>query len=205
MISFTARRFEAANDLDRYTDENDSRWIESRVELPLRSCAFLLMDVWHKHPNDGWRIRGEANIQNFLSPLLQRLRVNSATILHAYHGQPQHPLALTCEREWDLHRDQLETADALVPKLREHNIENIFYAGYVSNWCILNRDVGLINLKRNNFNVYLIRDCSIAFETSETLEGEWCHKVIVNTIEHQWGQTLRSTDILLPNEIRSTR
>jgi nicotinamidase-related amidase len=198
MISFISRHFEAANELDRYTDENDSRWVEARRELPLRECAFLLMDVWARHPNDGWRARGAENVKNHLAPLLNRLRGCGATILHAWHGQPQHELAQTLPGEWDLHSDGLETCEALSTKLKAAGIRNLFYTGYASNWCILNRDVGMINMKKAGFQVFLIRDCSLAFETKDTLQGEWAHYVTVNTIEHQWGETLLATDLTLP-------
>ncbi len=198
MISFISRHFEAANELDRYTDENDSRWIETQTELPLPECAFLLMDVWARHPNDGWRTRGEQNVQHHLAPLLNRLRASRATILHAWHGQQQHELAQTLPGEWDLHSEGLETCEALSKKLTDSGIRYLFYTGYASNWCILNRDVGMINMKKAGFQVFLIRDCSLAFETRETLPGEWAHNVVVNMIEHQWGQTLLATDLQLP-------
>jgi hypothetical protein len=50
-------------------------------------------------------------------------------------------------------------------------------------------------MKQLGYNIILIRDSTIAFETPETLDGEWANRVTINTVEHQYGSTTTLQDI----------
>jgi nicotinamidase-related amidase len=129
-------------------------------------------------------------------PLLDLARAHNMTIIHASHGfnitehcQPL-PGELVTGEENDLYLT--ENFDEY---LQAHNITTLLYAGYRSNWCVLHRPTGIIKMSEQGYNVILIRDCTIAFETPETLEGEWANKASINMVEAQFGSTTTLDDL----------
>jgi hypothetical protein len=43
--------------------------------------------------------------------------------------------------------------------------------------------------------IVLIQDVTIAFETPETLDGEWANKSVINMVESEWGRTTTVDDL----------
>jgi len=50
-------------------------------------------------------------------------------------------------------------------------------------------------MKHLGYKIILLRDCTIAFETPESLDGEWALKMAVNMVEFQWGCTSTLDDL----------
>jgi nicotinamidase-related amidase len=153
----------------------------------------LLIDTWEKAANTGWLNRVKAHQKSKIQPLLELMRTHRVPIVHAPHGQPIAPILAPHPGEFvvDFVPSSFEASrDKLHQQLQSRGIRTLFYAGYASNWCLMHRPTGIIAMAFLGYEIVLIRDCTIAFETPETLAGEWCNFVTINTVEHQYGATV---------------
>lgn len=194
-IQLNVRTFRAAEDPEVYDTERDSTYKYQRFEVDLRRSALVLIDVWADHSNEGWIERARQHTTQKLLPLLKLARKNGMTVFHAPHRRAIATSMRPLEGEINLDHARLATTESFHRFLHNMGINTLLYAGYASNWCVLNRPVGIIRMSQLGYSIILIRDCTIAFETPETLDGEWANKVTINTIETQWGMTTTLHDL----------
>lgn len=194
-IALRTRTFAGAVSTERRETERDSVEVHHSTKLTLRRTALILIDVWENHPNEGFRTRALENVRDRITPLIRVARRAGMTIVHAAHGYDIAAAALPADGEIELTERGWDTTEAFDTFLKERSITTLLYAGYASNWCVINRPVGLVPMRYEGYEVVLLRDCTLAFETPETLDGEWANKVIINTIEHQWGSTTTVEDL----------
>jgi nicotinamidase-related amidase len=187
-IALKTRRFKAAVDENKFDTELSSSYVFSKQVINLNEAALVLIDVWETHPNDGWLERAKKHMKQKLLPLLQLARDNRMLIIHAPHGKKIAKEMKPLSNEVVLDAE-LSGRVRFKKYLENNGIKTLLYAGYVSNWCVLHRPIGIIGMRLAGYNVILIRDCTIAFETPETLSGEWANKVTINMIEIYWGAT----------------
>ena len=196
-IMLKTRKFKAAGNPDMYDTERDSTYEYTTRRLDLRGIALILIDVWSYHPNDGWMQRANNHRKLKIVPLLELVRKHNMIIIHAPHNhRPKVKIAEDCKPlPGELVIDSPPYTTKLDQYLKERNIEVLLYAGYASNWCVLHRPTGIIKMGQLGYDIILIRDCTIAFETPETLDGEWANKVTINIVEYQWGATTTLEDL----------
>jgi nicotinamidase-related amidase len=184
-IELSTRNFVPAW-LDANTTEMDSTYSYNIVELDLDETALVLIDLW-AYSND---TRLDHHVRNKMVPLLGLARDQNITIIHAPHDFTVTEYCLPLPGEIVTGKENgLDSTDGFDSYLKAHNITTLLYAGYRSNWCVLYRPTGIIKMSELGYNVILIRDCTIAFETPETLEGEWANAVSINMVESQFGST----------------
>ena len=193
-IVLQTRSFGAALDKENYDDELDSKHLLHERIIDLNKTALILIDVWADHPNDGWLERAKKHTVAKIAPLLQLARNNRMIIIHAPHGQEIAKAVKPLPDEIILDAAHSTTME-FDNFLKENGLETLIYAGYSSNWCVLHRPVGIINMRQRGYNIILLRDCTIGFETPETLNGEWANEVTINIIEYQWGMTATIDDL----------
>lgn len=195
------RKFSHSVDETKYDTEMDSSYVYQKYPLNLQKTALVLMDVWETHANDGWMERSKKNIQDDIVPLLQLARMHRIPVIHISSGRKIANSVAPIKGEIIFDGDYL-SAGRFDDFLKRNGIKTLIYAGYASNMCLISRPSGIIKMSLAGYDIILMRDCTIAFETPETLAGEWANKVIINTIEHQWGVTSSLTDLketLSPN------
>lgn len=186
VLPLRVRKFKPSVQQSRFDTERDSSFTFKVMHLPVRETAVILIDVWASHPNDGWLKRASRNVKDKVLPLLKAARAAGLLVIHAPHGHPIHPLAKPHSGEVVLNDYD---ADLFYAYLKRKGIKNLIYAGFATNWCVLGRPIGIIEASKRGFNIILVRDASIAFETPESLDGEWAHKMAVNLVEIHWGWT----------------
>ncbi len=166
--------------------EADSTYNYTEKEIDLDNTALILIDLWD-YSND---TRLDENVQHKMIPLMDLARAHNMTLIHAPHGFVISQFCQPLPGELVTGEDNgLCFTDNFDGYLQAHDIDTLLYAGYRSNWCVLHRPTGIIKMSEKGYDVILIRDCSIAFETPETLEGEWAHKAAINMVEAQFGST----------------
>jgi nicotinamidase-related amidase len=178
-----------------YTTERDGKYDYQQWNLNLNKTALVLIDVWADHPNDGWLARERANIKAKIVPLLALARKHNMIIIYSPNGGTICPDACPQKGEIDLHAAGINTTAAFHQLLQEKGIDTLLYAGYDSNWCLLNRPSGIFWMSQLDYNIILVRDATIAMETAETLDGEWANKVVINMIESEWGRSTTLADL----------
>lgn len=196
IVPLNTRTFRVAGDPDVYDTERHSSYNYETRTLDLNRTALLLIDVRQDNPNDGWMERARENMESKIAPLLQLARKHGITVIHAPHYGQIAQLAKPLPDEFvvDSHNLIDDTVE-LDRYLRAHNIKTLIYAGYASNECILYRPTGIIKMKELGYSIILLRDCTIAVETPESLDDEWANRMAINTIEMQFGATATLEDL----------
>jgi nicotinamidase-related amidase len=182
-ITVVLRNYNPAGDPDVFDTEMDSTYRYETREYDPGYVALLLIDVWEHHSNDGFHLRMTDNRIHCVEPLVEKLRNKGALIVHACYNEHLHGCALQVE-QGDMVLESSCDSYCFYDKMTALGITTVFVAGYASNLCVLSRPVGIDFLIQRPFEkVIFVRDCSIAFEMPETLEGEYCHMAITNMLE----------------------
>jgi nicotinamidase-related amidase len=180
---------------DTYTTERDGTYDYQQSNLDLNKTALILMDVWAGHPIDGWAERERENIKTKIVPLLALARKHNMTIVYSPNGGTICPDVCPQKGEVVLDAAGINNTDEFHQFLKEKGINTLLYAGYASNWCLLDRPSGIFWMAQLDYQIILIRDATIAQETAETLDGEWANKVVINMIESEWGRSTTVADL----------
>jgi len=170
--------------------EMDSVYLTEPKTVDLDKAAIVLIDVWDSHPNEGWIERVYENMEAKIKPLLEVARQNNITILHANHGEKMWKGINLGVDEFNISEAGIETSDEFSEYLKSKGIETLFYAGYATNLCLMFRDVGMLKMHDQGFDIVLLRDCTIGWESPRSLDGEWAKKVSIDMVENFIGKTI---------------
>lgn len=66
---------------------------------------------------------------------------------------------------------------------RRRRVRVAFYAGFDTNYCVLNKGGGIREMVRRGYRCVLLRDATTSKEVAETVAGEWVTRVTVSLIE----------------------
>jgi nicotinamidase-related amidase len=194
-IVLVTRTYDPGGSADTYSTERDGTYKYQQSTLDLNKTALILIDVWAGHPIDGWAEREHQNIITKIKPLLALARKHNMTIIYSPNGGTICPDVCPQKGEIVLDAAGISTTDAFHQLLKEKGITTLLYAGYASNWCLLDRPSGIFWMSQLDYNIILIRDATIGQETAETLDGEWANKVVINMVESEWGRSTSMTDL----------
>lgn len=196
VINLTTRKFAPSLKEGTYDTESDSTYTYYQRLLDLDKTALIIIDPWAYHPNDGWLKRVQENMSSKLKPLLELARDHNMTIIYAPSGQKIADIVKPLEGEYIVDSmNGLDDTTELDDYLKAHQITTLLYAGYASNWCVLNRPTGIIRMSQLGYDIILVRDCTIAFEMPETLDSKAANLVTINLVENQFGETTTLEDL----------
>ncbi len=88
------------------------------------------------------------------------------------------------------------TGQQLHALLKERGVLHLIYAGFATNWCILNRDYGMRAMARRGYNMILLREATMGVEFPDTLAAEWATEMAVREVEQQLGFSASNGDFL---------
>jgi len=171
--------------------ERDAVYKFESLGLDLDKTAIVLIDVWNHHPVESYLKRALVNIRQKIFPLLNLARKHNMNIIHCPH---EHPIHKSCKPLPD--EKVFYTGDLLNSYLGSIGVRTLLYAGYALNWCVFHRPEGIISMRHaGGYRIILLRDCTVGFETPESLDGEWALKMAINMVEFQWGCTSTLEDL----------
>jgi len=186
------------------TSETDNVYLYKTWKLNLNKTALIIIDAWNYDDslNEGSWKRIQANIDNKLIPLVDILHSHDVLIIHIPHSRELSKSIKPLDNEYVLTTSAKESSESqkkayedLKKILEIHNIDTLLYAGYCTNICMMFRPTGIIAMHELGYPTILIRDCTIALETRETMNGEWMKEVSINIIELNCGPSTTSEDI----------
>jgi nicotinamidase-related amidase len=127
--------------------------------LPEQS-ALVLIDVWNNDFLDSLTI-------NHINPLIEEFSAKGSKIIYAPSQEPENENLLVLND--GVHFYDLDTMDSY---LQENNIENLFYVGFDTFHCVLDKPNGIFNvIKRNgNLKIFLLEQGVLSF-TKEMMES----------------------------------
>jgi nicotinamidase-related amidase len=201
-VVLQTRRFMPALSRDVYDTEKDSVYENKNHPIDLQKTALILIDTWDGHPNDGYLARVKTHMETKLNPLLALARQHGLRVIHSPHelplvgGREISPECVPVVGEKVIPAGLMFNAGIeLDDYLKAQGVTTLIYAGYAVNWCILIRPTGILRMRDLGYEIILVRDCTLAWETPESLEGEWAKKMGVNLVEMIWGESTTFQDL----------
>ena len=86
--------------------------------------------------------------------------------------------------------------DQLHRLLRHRKVLHLLYCGFAANMCVLHRDYGIIAMGKRGYNIVLLRDCTTAIESSDTLPEMMHTTASISIVEMVHGVTTTSHELL---------
>jgi len=96
------------------------------------------------------------------------------------------------------------TGQQLQDLCEEKKLLHLIYAGFATNWCILHRDYGIIQMSERGYNCMLIKDATEGIEFPDTLEQKWTTELAIREVEQRYGFTLLSRDFTCACDVAET-
>ena len=127
----------------------------------------------------------------------------------AFRGPRDQPPGIAIH--WDEMKDQLGMTSAIEVRdddfviatgqqlhdlARERRILHLVYAGFATNWCILNRDYGMRAMARRSYNLILLRESTTGVEFPDTLNGLMATEMAIREVEVQLGFSASNADFI---------
>jgi len=159
-------------------------------KIAIEQAALILIDVW---PGESY----PDSLKTKISPLVKAFREHGIMTIHSPNGREVHELIGVMSNEVVL-PPGLEGRTQLIKLLQQKNIEYLFFAGYLSNMCVLNRPTGIAAMAFHGYKnkIIFVRDASVS-GTMPSVEQSLVHEVVVTAvIELNWGTTTTVADIL---------
>ena len=80
--------------------------------------------------------------------------------------------------------------------LAERGILHLVYAGFATNWCMIGRDYGIIEMNRRGYNVILVRDATTGIEFHDTVDALTATEIQIREIETKYGWSTTSAEFI---------
>ena len=122
---------------------------------------------------------------------------------HAYRGPREQEPGIRDIREERRMSDLVEvrdddiviaTGEQMHAYLKSHGILHLIFAGFATNWCILNRDYGVKAMHERGYNTILLRDATTGVEFPDTLDGLWATELAIREVEQKYGFSTSNDD-----------
>ncbi len=88
----------------------------------------------------------------------------------------------------------IATGEQLHQTLEDRKILHVFYAGFATNWCVTNRDYGLIATCHKGYNVILLRDATTGVEFHDSVDQLTATEIAIREIETKYAWSALSDD-----------
>lgn len=88
----------------------------------------------------------------------------------------------------------VESGAQLHALCRNRGILHLIYAGFATNWCILNRDYGMRSMARYGYNLVLLREATMGVEYPDTVEECFATELAIREVETQLGFSASNAD-----------
>jgi nicotinamidase-related amidase len=90
----------------------------------------------------------------------------------------------------------IHTGQQLHEVLAQRQILHLFYAGFATNWCIMNRDYGVVEMSKRGYNIILLRDATTGIETHDTVRELTLTRGSIREIETKYAWSTETQDLL---------
>ena len=86
------------------------------------------------------------------------------------------------------------TGQQLHDLLKARRVLHLLYAGFATNWCIMNRDYGIRAMSQRGYNIILLRDATMGVEFPDTVDACFATEISIRDAEVQIGFTASNED-----------
>ena len=88
----------------------------------------------------------------------------------------------------------IATGQQLHDYLKSEKILHLIYAGFATNWCVINRDYGVKDMRGRGYNVVLLRDATTGVEFPDTLDQLFATELAIREVEQKYGFSVSNED-----------
>jgi nicotinamidase-related amidase len=203
-IRLEVRSYKVAIDHEGPATERDGWYEYEANEFDLSETALFLIDPWARHPNSGVHRRVADNIRTNIVPLLGVARTHQLLTIYLPHAhqistavapRPGEVVIFGGEDYEAYEQTYNQQLCGLLDFLADRNVRTLIYAGYATNRCLLHRPAGILQMAQRGYKCIILRDCTVAIETPQTLEGEWIKFAMINMVEDQYGGSTTLDDL----------
>lgn len=168
-----------------------NNYVYENKKLDTSSTALVLIDVWENYPNKDFLVKINENIISCIVPLVSLARENNIIVIHSPHGfNKVSRYIIPLDGEFiTVGIDSKSYKDSLDEYLKKKNITTLFYAGYDTDVCLLNRPTGIISMSNLGYDIILIRDCTLSSS------GEQNKDSTIQYIEQLYGSTTTLNEV----------
>ena len=86
------------------------------------------------------------------------------------------------------------TGEQLHDLCEERGILHLLFAGFATNWCILGRDYGVVQMRARGYNTIIMRDATEGVEFPDTLADRWATELAIREVEQRHGFSASNED-----------
>jgi nicotinamidase-related amidase len=192
-------------------DGNDELKLEN--SLPFRSegeCRFqraihphkaavIIMDPWRNMASEHLNEYFGKVVESHTLPFVKRaltlghpvIAITNDPTKMEYNTHIDHGLqALADEGKLSVVYHQDLDDRSFASYLRSQEIETLIYTGFASNWCVLNRAMGMITMKIQGFKMLFVPAASAAVEYGDSWDDQTIHKAITMVISQSIAEII---------------
>ena len=158
------------------------------------STAVIIMDPWIDMPTKHLNEYARKVIESRIIPLVRKaLRLGHPILIltnnprKSKHSAKIHHVLQSFVDDGKViilfHQDFDD--DRFAAYLRAHKIKSLIYVGFSSNMCVIGRNMGMIPMKNQGFDIYFVPEASAAIEYAESWNNQSIHKLTTRIIS-QW-------------------
>jgi nicotinamidase-related amidase len=196
VINLQLRNYHIAADPEKYDTELDSYFVTSQKQIPVKRAALILVDVWESGTNDGHTERTK-EIFPIIYEVLQAARENHMLVIHAAAQAKEAELVKPLANEVVVdYFNCIPDDEELDMVLKHYNIHTLFYIGFATNMCILDKPYGMKKMYSLGYEVILVRDATTGVEFHDTLDGMWATELAIRYVEYALGYSCTAYDFI---------
>ena len=96
----------------------------------------------------------------------------------------------------------ISSGDMLHRILTERRIRILFYCGFATNMCLIDKPGAIRDMEKRGYLPIVIRDATTGTENADTVDGLWITRAFIDQIEMIWGYSITTREFLnaVPNE-----
>ena len=190
--------------VDSYNRFDHGEIEKEKINLNNYDTAFVIMDPWDNHSIEEVNEEIKFITKTKILPLVKSLRNKNYPVI-VVTNKCKKGINSSCGIDNSLdeiegiktYYHNYETSRSFGIKLRKEGINNLVYAGYSSNGCVLGaRKMSIIPMYHEGFSIGFIPEASSAIEIKETSKIKTLHKSTVSIISQWAGSILDYKSIL---------
>lgn len=160
--------------------------------------AIVVMDPWVDMPSDFLNKQFKNVMEKYIIPLVKKaierghrviIFTNNPNIFE-YSTKIHSELENLCKsgKADLLYHQDFDDKSKLSNYLKSRDIDTLIYTGFASNICLLNRSVGMVSMKQENFKIFFIPEASAAIEYGISWRKKDIHNTVTKIISQSIGE-----------------
>jgi hypothetical protein len=185
--------------------------IKSTQSFSPSNTAFFVIDPWNDMPGDFLNDYYGKITNKKILPLMTQVSAHQFPVyVFTNDCKAIQPIPYSCaidekfyalaEKHKNVHilswqKIEEIKIETFIKELKRRGISNLIYTGFASNMCVIDRPVGMINMRQQGFSLYFIPDASAAVETKLTWKTGEIHHAMTQIISQSMGKLIQYSDI----------